>query len=155
MDRQVKQIEFSKLRFAYNTVKRFMEDEAFDDVTSLRTKIVEDLGMTGDDNYDLLTKFVKKFELDHSDFQYEKHFYTEGELYDSTAALINLLSLSIWIPLKTVELLTLNKIHIPKPGFYKPPRKVTDMTFRELLVWYIEGRYVAADKIRYEIKNAT
>jgi hypothetical protein len=153
MDRQVKQVEFAKLRFAYVTVKNFIEDEAFDEVTSLRTKIAADLGMSGDDNYDFLIKFVKKFELDHKDFIYEKHFYTEMELYDSTAALINLLSLSIWIPLKTLELLTLNKIHIPKPGFYKPPRKVTDMTFKDLLTWYIEGKYVSADEIKYEIKR--
>lgn len=153
MDREVKQIEFSKLRFAYNTVKRFMEEEAFDGVTSLRTKIAEDLGMTGDDNHEFLSKFVKKYELDYHEFQYEKHFYTEDELYDSTAALINLLSLSIWIPLKTIGLLTFNKIQTPKLRSYKPPREVTDMTFRDLLVWYIEGKYISGDKIRYEIKN--
>jgi hypothetical protein len=109
--------------------------------------------LTGDDNYFLLAEFVKRFELDYSGFDYDKHFYSEAELYDSTAALINLLSLSIMLPLKAIELLTLNKIHIPNPGFYKPSRKVTDMTFKDLLTWYIEGKYTLASNINYQIKK--
>ena len=155
MSTELKQIEFNKLRFAYETVKRFLEDQSGDTVYSLKTKIAEDLGMTGDDNYDMLAEFVKKFELEHQGFNYDKHFYSEMELYDSTAALINLLSLSIMIPLKAIELLMLNKIHIPKPGFYKPSRKVTDMSFRDLLTWYIEGKYTPADSVKYQIKSAT
>jgi hypothetical protein len=50
MNTEVKQIEFNKLRFAYETVKRFLEDQSGDTVDSLKTKIAEDLGMTGDDN---------------------------------------------------------------------------------------------------------
>jgi hypothetical protein len=103
----------------------------------------------------MLAEFVKKFELEHQGFNYDKHFYSEMELYDSTAALINLLSLSIMIPLKAIELLMLNKIHIPKPGFYKPSRKVADMTFKDLLTWYIEGKYTLANNVKYQIKNAT
>ncbi len=155
MSTEIKQIEFNKLRFAYVKVKRFLEDQSCDTVDSLKTKIADDLGMTGDDNYYMLAEFVKKFELEYQGFNYDKHFYSEMELYDSTAALVNLLSLSIMIPLKAIELLTLNKIHIPKPGFYKPSRKVTDMTFKDLLAWYIEGKYTLADNVKYQIKNAT
>lgn len=155
MNRQVKHIDFNKLRFAYDTVKKFLESQSGDQVDSLSTRIAEDLGLTGDDNYYMLAEFTKKFELDYTGFDYDKHFYSEGELYNSTAALKNLLSLSIMIPLKTIELLTFNKVHIPKPGFYKPSRKVTDMTFKDMLTWYIEGKYSTPDKIRYEIKKAT
>lgn len=155
MNTEIKQIEFNKLRFAYETVKRFLEAQSGDDVDSLKTKIADDLGMAGDDNYFMLTEFVKKFELNHDGFDYDKHFYSEMELYDSTAALINLLSLSIMLPLKAIELLTLNKVHIPKPGFYRPSRKVTDMTFKDLLTWYIEGRYTLANDVKYQIKKAT
>ena len=155
MNTEIKQIEFNKLRFAYETVKRFLEAQSGDDVDSLKTKIADDLGMAGDDNYFMLTEFVKKFELNHDGFDYDKHFYSEMELYDSTAALINLLSLSIMLPLKAIELLTLNKVHIPKPGFYRPSRKVTDMTFKDLLTWYLEGRYTLANDVKYQIKKAT
>src|ERR1700749_5082413 len=107
-----RQIEFDKLRHAYVTVKSFIESESYEKVKSLNTKIEEDLGLSGDDNLDLLKKFVKKFELDYKDFDYSKHFLSEGELYGSEAALTNLLALSIWLPLKTIELLTFNKIKI-------------------------------------------
>ena len=60
MNTEIKQIEFDKLRFAYETVKRFLEDQSGDTVDSLKTKIAGDLGMTGDDNYYMLAEFVKK-----------------------------------------------------------------------------------------------
>jgi len=150
---EIKQIEFSKLRHAYITVKSFIEHESSDDLESLKTKIVKDLGLTGDDNYYMLSKFVYKYELEYSDFDYDKHFYSEGELYDSSAALYNLLVVSIWLPLKTIELLTLNKIQIPKPSFYQPARQVSDMTFRDLLTWYIEGKYIPDGNVKYAIKH--
>ncbi|RZK12228.1 MAG: hypothetical protein EOO43_18795 [Flavobacterium sp.] len=149
---EIKQLKFSKLRHAYITVKDFLESESVDDLESLKTKIVKDLGLTGDDNYYMLIKFVDKFKLEYADFDYDKHFYSEGELYDSSAALYNLLVVSIWLPLKTIELLTLNKIQIPKPSFYQPAREVSDMTFRDLLTWYIEGKYIPEGNVKYAIK---
>lgn len=154
MDKLIKEIEFSKLRFAYLTIKSFLENESGKNVDNLKTRIAEDLSLHGDDNYDLLLKFVKKFELDHSDFQYDKHFYSEGELFDSEAALYNLLTISVWLPLKTIELLTFNNVKIKKPEFYKPSRNVSDMTFKDLVTWYIEGKYATGMDIEYRIKNA-
>jgi hypothetical protein len=153
LKRQVRQVEFDKLRHAYETVKKFLEDESFEKVDTLRTKVAEDLSLHGDDNYELLEKFVEKFELDYVGFEYDKHFYSEGELFGSSAALANLLTLSVWLPLKTIELLTFNKIKINKPVFYKPEREVTDMTFKDLLSWHIEGKHSTEKDIKFEIKN--
>ena len=147
-----KLVEFEKLKLAYITVKSFLEKEAGENVESLKTKIAEDLSFYGDDNYYMLTKFVEKFELDHTDFNYDEHFHSEGEIANSEFALYNLLILSIWLPLKTIELLTLNNVKINKPSFYKQSRKVTDMTFKDLLTWYIEGKYTVSE-IKYVIKN--
>ncbi|MBC5775620.1 DUF1493 family protein [Pontibacter sp. KCTC 32443] len=152
-DKQIKQVEFSKLRHAYITVKGFLESESWENVKSLDTTVVEDLGLYGDDNYDLLLKFVEKFELDFGDFQYDKHFYSEGELFDSFSALKSLLTLSVWLPLYTIELLTLNNVKIDKPDLFPPKRTVTDMTFKDLLIWYIEGKYTSESEIKYEIKT--
>ena len=133
-----RQIEFEKLRHAYVTVKNFLEKESYEKVTSLDNKIADDLALSGDDNYELLEKFVTKFELDHKNFDYNKHFYSESELYGSDAALLNLLSLSVWLPLKTIELLTFNKIKLSKPKMpVTPNRKVFDLTFKDMLTWYI------------------
>ena len=153
MERQLKQIEFDKMRHAYVTVKHFLEDESYEKVKSLKSSITEDLSLNGDDNYELLEKFVEKFELDHEGFEYDKHFYSEGELFGSGAALVNLLTLSVWLPLKTIELLTFKKIKVNKPDFYKPEREVTDMTFKDLLTWYIEGKYALEKDIKFEIKT--
>ena len=155
MEQQIRQIEFQKLRFAYETVKRFIEEESFEKVNSLNTRIVSDLGLTGDDNWDLLTRFVKKFELNPKDFEYNKHFYSEGELYGSGPTLLNLLYLSVWIFLKAIELLTLNKFHLPKPEYHKPSRKAIDMSFKDLITWFVEGKYATTEKIKYKLGNAT
>jgi hypothetical protein len=154
---ETRQIEFAKLRHAYVTVKNFIvkEAEGYNELKSLDTKIKADIGLSGDDNLELLDKFVKKFELDYKNFQYDKHFHSEGELFGSGAALVNLLTLSVWLPLKTIELLTFNKIKIDKPQFpVTPDRKVSDLTFKDMLTWYIEKEYNLSDKIKYEIKKA-
>ncbi len=153
---ETRQIEFAKLRLAYITVKSFIDKEAdgYNELKSLDTKIEADIGLSGDDNLELLEKFVKKFELDYKNFEYDKHFYSEGELFGSDAALINLLNLSVWLPLKTIELLTFNKIKINKPQLPTTPnRQVLDLTFKDMLTWYIEKEFKPSDKIKYVIKT--
>jgi len=82
MDRESKHINFSNLRHSYKTVKDFLETESGDEVKSLDTKIADDIGLWGDDNWDLLTKFVTTFKLDTRDFKYDKHFESEEELFN-------------------------------------------------------------------------
>jgi len=153
---ETRQIEFTKLRHAYVTVKSYIdkETEGYNELKSLDTKLKSDIGLSGDDNLELLEKFVEKFELDHKNFEYEKHFHSEGELFGSAAALINLLTLSVWLPLRTIELLTFNKIKMDKPKFpATPDREVSDLTFKDMLTWYVEKEYKTSDKIKYEIKK--
>jgi hypothetical protein len=152
MDMEIKEVEFSKLRHAYITVKTFLESETYEKVRSLDTKLVADMAVSGDDNYDLLEKFVRQFELDNKGFEYDKHFHTEGELFGSDAAFINLLRLSVWLPLRTIELLTFNKMKLDKPTVYTPTRQVSDLTFKDLLTWYIEKSYKPSSELKYKIK---
>lgn len=148
---QTIQVEFAKLRIAYIIVKTFLDNHGHTKVTSLNNKVEADLGLYGDDNYELLEKFVATFELDHQDFEYSKHFYSEGELFGSSAVLLNLLYLPIWLPLKTIELLTMNKIKVNFPNFSIPERQVNDLTFKDLITWYIEKKFKTSDTIRYEV----
>ncbi len=148
---QTIQVEFAKLRIAYIIVKTFLDNHGHTKVTSLNNKVEADLGLYGDDNYELLEKFVATFELDHQDFEYSKHFYSEGELFGSSAVLLNLLYLPIWLPLKTIELLTMNKIKLNFPNFSIPERQVNDLTFKALITWYIEKKFKTSDTIRYEV----
>jgi len=152
---QPKQIEFAKLRHAYETVKYFLETEGYNQVTSLDNKVEADLGLKGDDSIELLEKFVSKFELDHQNFDYDKHFHSEEEKAESGNALTNLLTLSVWLPLKTIELLTFNKVQIDKPSFPVPPsREVANLTFKDLITWYIEKEFTLSDQITNQVKAA-
>jgi len=151
--RLIKEVEFSKLKHSYITVKRFLEAEACVKIKSLDTKLVKDLGLYGDDNYELLEKFVDKFELGYRNFHYDKHFHSEGELFGSVAALKTLLNLSVWLPLKTIELLTLNKVKIDKPVLFQLKREAADLTLKDLLTWYIEGEYTTEAEIDYKMKT--
>lgn len=151
---ETKQIEFEKLKQAYLVVKNFLEFECegYNKLESLRSRINADIGLAGDDNLELLEKFVAKFGLDYTHFKYLQHFHSEWELFGSISVLINTFLFLIRLPLKTIELLTLNKIQIRKPGFYKPGRPVKDLTFKDLVTWYIEKEFKPADSIKYQIK---
>lgn len=147
--KEEKQIEFEKLRHAYIVVKKFLEKESGENIDSLETKIAEDLSLLGDDNYDMLVKFIKEFEIDFTDFEYDKHFLSEEEITDPTNSILKLLTLSLWLPLRTIELLTSNKIKMDKPSINFPDRKVSDMTFKDLLTSYIEGKYTKSENVKY------
>lgn len=151
MNKEV-EIEFSKLKLAYIAVKYFLQEESFEEIKSTKDRVSEDLGLDGDDNYFMLLKFVNKFELEFSDFIYDEHFHSEGELFGSEAAFWNIITLSIWLPLKTIELLTLNKLKLSMPAFFTTNRTVKDLTFREMVNWYIEGKFPTSS-IKYIIAS--
>lgn len=151
---EVKEIEFEKLKHAYVTVKNFLETEGWEKVTSLDNKVEADLGLFGDDNYEFLQKFVTKFELDYKNFDYNKHFYSEGELFGGGEVILTLLALSVWLPLKTIELITFNKTKLDKPDFHRPPERA-DLTFKDLITWYVEKEFKPGNGIKYRIKPAS
>ena len=102
--------DFRTLRQAYIEVKTFVEKEVGEEVSSLTTKIENDLGCAGDDNYELLEKFVTKYKLDATGFDYSKHFLSEGELFGSGAAFWTLLSMPIALFLWFIKMLTFVKL---------------------------------------------
>ena len=151
---QTKQIEFSKLRHAYLIVKHFIEKESegYNKLESLNTKLATDIGLLGDDNLEFLEKFVSKFELEYSNFEYDKHFHSEVDIFGSEAALKNLLSLSVNLPLNLIELITFKHIKFDKPAFPDTPNEqVLDLTFKDLVTWYIEKEFKHSDEVKYEI----
>lgn len=156
MNKELRQINFSQLRLAYQTVKNFIENESVDKVKSLDTKIAEDLGLYGDDNWEFLEKFVTTYNLDPTGFEYDKHFESEGELFGSGAALVTLISIVLYIPFKIIEFLSFRTIDfdkIFKNGLFGQRRQTLDLSFRDMLTWYIEGQYKLGTQVRYELKN--
>ncbi|WP_266365345.1 DUF1493 family protein [Tellurirhabdus rosea] len=147
--------DFKTLRSAYIEVKSFIEKEAGDEVSSLNTKIEDDLGCAGDDNYELLEKFVAKYKLDATGFKYSKHFLSEGELFGSGAALLTLLALPFVITFRLIKGLTRGKVDLNKANLIPDwQRQTTDITFGDLLTWYLTGQYNLRANVVVRLGNA-
>ncbi|MDT3403622.1 DUF1493 family protein [Mucilaginibacter terrae] len=151
---QYKAISFAQLRQAHQKVKHFLEDESFDQVTSLQTKIGDGLGLAGDDVEDLLVKFVQDNKLNWGSFRFDEHFHSEGELFSSSLAMGNLTRFIINLPIMLFNLITFNRSAISTLAYLEIDREVTDLTFRQMLTWYIEKDFTGIDSIRYKLKIA-
>lgn len=145
MQNQVYSADFATLKNAYKEVKGFLEGEVWnDEKVNLRTTIVNDLGLEGDDNLELLEKFVEKYNLDYSDFDYSKHFLSEGELFNDKAFYSSLLLLPVWL----IEKLSFGTLKIyPYSLFERFYRPTTDMTFRGMVEWYLTKTYIPSENL--------
>ncbi len=144
--------DFKTLRQSYIEVKDFIEKEVGDEVLSLQTKIENDLGCAGDDNLELLEKFVTTFKLDSTNFDYSKHFLSEGELFGSGASLLTLLGLPFVILFWLIRLLTFGKINLNKIQFFPSyQRKTLDLTFGDMLTWYLTGKYALRQNTKFKL----
>jgi hypothetical protein len=147
--------DFRTLRQAYIEVKSFVEKVLGDEVSSLKTKLEDELGCAGDDNYELLERFVTKYKLDTTGFDYSKHFLSEGELFGSEAAFWTLLSLPIVVLLWLVKLLTFGKVDLTKEQLLPDwNRETMDMTFGDMLTWYLSGEYKLRKDVVVRLRNA-
>jgi hypothetical protein len=148
-------INFKNIREAYVEVKKFIELETGCDLDeiSLKTKIREDLGCSGDDNLELLEKFVTRYNLDTTGFEYSKHFEGEMELYDSHAAFLNILILPIVIVVYAIKLLSFGKIDKRNwiPNWHRP---TLDMTFGDMVTWYLTGKFNLKSAVKIKLDSA-
>ncbi len=150
---ETKEITFTQLRQAYIVVKKLLEDKSGDSVRSLKTKIVGDLSLYGDDNYELIEEFVDNYQLDYQNFEYGNYFLSEAELFGSGAVLKSFLYLILLIPGKIIELVSFQKVNLLN-ALFKPQREVKDLTFGDMITWYIEKRFVLRSELKYKLNNA-
>lgn len=61
-------------------VKRFIAEQTCTRIEklSLKTELLEDLGVDGDDAFELLQRFSEEFKVDLSTFQFDQYFGSEG-----------------------------------------------------------------------------
>ncbi|WP_207496752.1 DUF1493 family protein [Aridibaculum aurantiacum] len=134
MEQSIYQIEFKELRKAYQEVKLFLEQETAGEITSVKKDIEEDLQIAGDDTYELIEKFVTVYNLDASGFDVTQHFLSEGEQFNSSIALLQLISLPIVLFTWLLKVLTFGKVDYNKavelPDIY---RKTMGLTFGDMV----------------------
>lgn len=142
--------DFKTLRQAYVEVKTFIEKELATSVPSINTQLVGDLGCGGDDNAELLEKFIKKYNLDVTGFNYSKHFLSEGEITNGGAALLAILCLPVIVVIWLINTLSGNTLKLRYP---KIQRDTTDMTFGDMLTWYLTGKYNLRNDVVVRLMN--
>jgi hypothetical protein len=147
--------DFKALRKAYVEVKGFLEEESFEEVSSIYTKVVADLGIAGDDNWEMLTRFVTKYKLEATGFDYSRHFLSEGELFNSGTALLQLLVLPLRIIFLLIKLFTFGKHDFTSKRLMPNwNRDTIDITFGDMVTWYLTGKYNLRQNVRIELRTA-
>lgn len=148
-------IDFRHLREAYHEVKAFIESEIGVEVTTLDDKLYNDFGCAGDDAYELLEKFVSKYKLDAAGFDFLKHFNSEHELFGSGGALLTLLSLPFTLLFWLIKILSFGKIELNNTELNTSwQRETLDLTFGDMLTWYLTGKYCIRKDIKVLLKSA-
>lgn len=143
-------IGFKSARAAYIALRSFIEQETGESVAGLSTKIERDLACYGDDNLELLEKFVDRYQLKHTGFDYSKHFRSEGELFGSHIVLLILLSVSFTLLVWIVWVLSLGKLdERNKSLFHSQDHPRLDLTFGDMLTWYLAGDYRLRENSRF------
>ncbi len=89
--------KYTEIKQAYLGVKKFLEYKSSMKVKNLNTKIVDDLGIWGDDNLFLLEDFSNKYNIDFSKFNYDIHFDSEVDFIRFTSLIVRFLKLPISI----------------------------------------------------------
>ena len=142
--------DYKAIREAYREIKTFIENKTGGEIDNLKTTIENDLGCTGDDSYELISEFIKKYKLDPVGFEFSKHFLNEGELFQPVAWFVLLLFGIVEI---TVWLLTFGKynLQLPDSDFLKD-RQTLDLTFGDMMAWYLHGKFVQRQEVRIEMK---
>ena len=144
-------VQFKELRKTYKEIKDYLENASGENVNGLNTKIAEDLGLWGDDNYYLLEEFVKKHNLNFDKFDYSKHFESEGELFNGSNALIGFLTLPFLIIARIIKWF-FPKVKTPFDSSFLPLKNErADLTFGDLIVSKLKGEFCLRKETLIEI----
>ena len=75
-----------KIEILFTELVSFIRKQSGEDKMPItrETSIEDDLGITGDDAYDLIIAFGKKYNIDVSGFIFTKYFNDEPSMFDTT-----------------------------------------------------------------------
>lgn len=73
----------------WRQIIQFVKEERWDDEYTPETDLVKDLKLNGDDAYEFIYLFSKKFNVSITEFKFEEYFYPEGRSYTSKSIKLN------------------------------------------------------------------
>ena len=149
-------ISFKNLKQNYLEVQQFLQKESGEKNIHNKSQVANDLSLWGDDNYDMLEKFITKYNVDFSDFKYSEHFESEGELPIGIWSILSVLFLPLLITKSIVSYLfnfLSNKYSykIDKFNFFLKEYKSDkiDLTMGDLITSKIQGKFSLRDNVTF------
>ncbi|WP_281336212.1 DUF1493 family protein [Flavobacterium eburneipallidum] len=150
-------ISFKNLKQNYLEVQQYLEEKSGEKKISNKSKIANDLGFLGDDNCYLLEDFITKYGVDFSNFNYDEYFESEGELFGSSAVLLKILILPLFI-IKFVLFLLIkpfSKEHSSKINNFnfflkKFQSDRIDLTMGDLITSKIQGKFYLRENVTFD-----
>lgn len=127
------EFKYNEIKESYLEIKLFLENASGMKIENLNTRIVEDLGLWGDDNYFLLIDYVKKYNINFDNFDYQKHFDSEGELFNGGQALITLILMPFMIIERIIKLIFPKTKTCFNYSFLPKMSEKADLTFGDLV----------------------
>jgi hypothetical protein len=137
---------YKEIKESYLEIKAFLESWTNEKII-LSTRIEEDLNFQGADNIFLLEEFIEKYNLDFTDFDYDKHFMSEV-LTLKQLFLIPLFPFFIIIQLLAYyfpNLESLSMIYFQKPK--------ADLTFGDLVASKLKGEFCLKTDANIQLKK--
>ncbi len=140
---------FSLLRRSYIEVKEFLEQESGEEIVSLDGDIEDQLGIAGDDTYELIEKFVTSFGLKADEVILSDHFLSESEQFGAGQALLVFLSVPFIIISYLLKFASFEKVDMTKISLLSSSsRRLKGMTFADLIIWSHTGNIGTRKEVR-------
>ncbi|MFV5703847.1 DUF1493 family protein [Flavobacterium sp. XS2P12] len=149
-------ISFKNLKQNYLEVQQFLKEQSGEEYIYNKSKIANDLSLWGDDNYDMLEDFIKKYNLDFSTFNYDEHFESEGELFGSGSVLLRIVLIPLYIIKFILSLIfkPFSKEYSKKVNSFnfflkKHTSNRIDLTMGDLITSKIQGKFYLKENIKF------
>jgi len=149
-------ISFKNLKQNYLEVQQFLEEKSGEKNISNKSKIANDLSFWGNDNCYLLEEYITKYNVDFSDFNYDKHFESEGELFGSGAVLLRILMFPFYVfkfilfllfkPISKEYSRAINDFNFSTE---KNQSNRIDLTMGDLITSKIQGKFNLRENVKF------
>ncbi|WP_165930159.1 DUF1493 family protein [Flavobacterium sandaracinum] len=149
-------ISFKDLKQNYIEMQQFLADKSGEKNIYNKSKVANDLSLWGDDNYDMLENYITKYNIDFSEFKYDEHFESEGELFSSVSVLLTILLIPLYF-IKIILFLIFkpfSKSHskiINDFNFFIKEHQSNkiDLTMGDLITSKIQGEFSLRENVKF------